>query len=84
MSTWNSIDSDVLEGVALRDNYTGEEVHRGEHDVAPFVDVATATWFHDKIRLIVTPEPLLITAAEARELIRCLEDAVSLVEGARE
>ena len=81
MSIWNSIDSATLDEVPLRDNYTGEPVEPRADDIPVLVDVATATWFHDKIRLIVTPEPLLLSANEARELVRCLEDAITLVEG---
>lgn len=80
MSIWNSIDCDgpdILEEVALRENYTGaDEPGHG------FVDVAVATWFHDKIRVIVEPTPLLLSADEARELARRLLVAAEEV-GAR-
>lgn len=79
MSIWNSIGGDgvdILEEVPLRDNYTGEEDGSGHG----FVDVAVATWYHDKVRVIVEPEPLLMSSAEVRELAQRLLDAANLVD----
>lgn len=88
MSIWNSVYhggagldilEDILEDIPSRDNYTGGP------DGGPvgFVDVATATWFHPLIRVIVEPHPVLLTADEARELARRLQEAISKVEAER-
>lgn len=50
--------------------------------IPPLIDVATATSWHDKIRIHLTPSSVCIDRATARWLIRCLTAAIADIDNA--
>ena len=67
-----------LTDIPDRDNYSGE-IFGG----TVLVDAATATPWHDKIRLIADRSAVILSRAEARELAGRLMAAVSRIDEER-
>ena len=86
MSIWSSIGSADSLLIPGRDNYTGEPVS----DAGGSIDVAIARPWHDLIRLSIdggqfgpVSQEVLLTVAEARELIAQLTTAIERLEPPR-
>jgi len=87
MSIWASVawvdgQADVLVDIPERDNYTAEPVEGTTYAI----DVATATWAHDGVRLCVYegddyahPCKVILSATEAGELMRRLGRALERI-----
>ena len=83
MSIWSSI-AEGIDG-AQRHNHTGKQgadpvdAQLLDYYPAPHLDIATATWANDCIRLTVCDQQTLITQDEAIKLIELLNQALNLI-----